>query len=396
MDSTFDETLEDNSIQAEKDRFRTQKIDKDLANSFSQVQIKNHPDSEIVGEEVTVQGQVIGLGGQEDCEQNIIIMVNYDKADGVDKDNAMQSATQALRNLKFDESDLDFFFNQAEIKMKSNGVQKNFTKLEVLTTILPQKVMNSIKPILRKQEDAFTDKDAYYQAKTAIKRIFGPAANSRFERAMGRVLSDKPSQLCIDLISDLCDHELAGCCCSNFIFGLWMRSLPSSVKQAVSHYEFKKETLDTVLQLADKVYLSTRPSAAAQVSAVSSGGGAKKEEMSWPSQEELEEMAPEVAAAYKIIKASGRGRNFSQRGGRGRGRGGRGFRGGGRGGGGANNGGGGGNYSASNPRHSTPRHSYLPPFSSCKKHWDFGKTARWCMKPLTCPWRNFITPENNK
>ena len=54
---------------------------------------------------------------------------------------------------------------RVEIQMKSNGVKKNFTKLEVLTTILPNEVIEEIKPLLRKQESEFTNNDAYKQVR---------------------------------------------------------------------------------------------------------------------------------------------------------------------------------------------------------------------------------------
>ena len=50
---------------------------------------------------------------------------------------------------------------------------------------------------------------------------------------------------------------------------LWRRALPSSVKQAVAHYEFTKANLPAIMQVADDVFLSTRPNPAASVAALS-------------------------------------------------------------------------------------------------------------------------------
>ena len=180
-----------------------------------------------------------------------------------------------------------------------------------------------------------------------------------------------------------------------------MRALPNSVKQAVSHHRFNKDTYKEVLELADKVYCSTRPTGAS-VAAVSQPSLADDADQAdpWPTQAQIEAMSPEVAAVYKVVRAAG-GR------GRGRGQANRGFRGGaGRGGRGGGRGGAsapsqatgqssGQQYNAANPRHQGPRHQDLPPFSSCRKHWLFGKSAHWCMEPLTCPWKKFISPPSN-
>ena len=51
-------------------------------------------------------------------------------------------------------------------------------------------------------------------------------------------------------------------------------------------------------------------------------------------------------------------------------------------------------YSATNPRWKGPRHPDNPPFNSCRKHWDWGKSARFCLEPGTCPWKKFFLPRN--
>ena len=174
----------------------------------------------------------------------------------------------------------------------------------------------------------------------------------------------------------MCSHNLDGCCCARWVFGLWHRQLPTAVKQAVSQHTFNKDTAKTVMELADKVFDSTRPAQAvaavtAQVAAVSVPQPPQtpaSTEPEWPSDEQIATFAPEVAAIYKIMKSGGRGRGRGQnqqtsnfgtrgggRGGRGNGRGGR---------------GGGQTWSKDNPRWKGPRHSDLPPFGACRKHWD--------------------------
>ena len=190
-------------------------------------------------------------------------------------------------------------------------------------------------------------------------------------------MSGKPSQLARTLINDMCTHKppLDGCCFSRWIYGLWHRSLPSSVKQAVAHHSFNKDSLNTVLALADKVYESTRPSPAIAAIQAPLDEGFHPD---WPSQAQEAAEYPEVAAISR-----GRGRGRGGRGGQ-RGRGAnqaqtasRPF------------------YSKDNPRWTNPRHPDLPPFHVCKKHWIWGKSCHKCDEPNKCPWRKFITPRAN-
>ena len=220
------------------------------------------------------------------------------------------------------------------------------------------------------------------------------------ERALNRVLSGKPSQLWKALTGDLCSRELKNCCCLKIVAALWKRAIPSSVRQAVAHYDLKINTFRDVLQVADDVYASNRPpSASASVAALSLSGSpasaAANPEAEPPEvlnqafhpympsplpPEQIAQVA-QLAAIYQNYNRGrgGRGRGTprgANRGGRGRG--------------------GQQNYSATNPRWKTPRHPDLPPFGSCKRHWQFGKSSFVCLEPQTCPWKQHIQqkPQN--
>ena len=327
-------------------------------------------------------------------QADIMPTTNYDAHHADDEAaNAMEKAVNLLKNFPWTEEDIKFYFSQVEVKMKSAGVKSNFTKLQVLSTILPPKAINAIKNILKKQESEFTNKDAYLQAKTKLIRVFGPCENADFERAMARVMTGKPSQLAEELINDLCDRELKNCCCIKVIGGLWRRAMPSSVKQAVAHYNFTRADLANIMQVADDVYESTRP-ASASVAAMSLPSAPNphndlshkellNQAFTMPqgaddATAQIASLAAQVAAMQKKFGNPSRGNG---RGGRGRGRGG-------------NRGGGQQppKYSASNPRHTGPRHPDLPPFGACKRHWQFGKSSFVCLEPDSCPWKNFIAP----
>ena len=332
-------------------------------------------------------------------EEDIMPTANYDAQHADDEAaGAMEKAVNMLKNFQWQAEDLHFYFAQVEVKMKQSGVKSNFTKLQVLSTILPTKAINSIKNILKKQESEFPQKDAYLQAKTKLLRVFGPCENADFERAMGRVMTDKPSQLAEDLINDLCDKELKNCCCIKVIGGLWRRAMPSAVRQAVAHYDFTRNNLANIMQVADDVFQSTK-TPVLQIAAVSAPTTASDSNLSttevlnqaFTTQNPNTPQTTEAQIASLAAQVAAMQKSFNNRGGRGgRGRGGRGN--GGNRGGGNNSGSQTPKYSAANPRHKTPRHPDLPPFGVCKRHWQFGKSSFTCLEPYTCEWKNFIQP----
>ena len=276
-----------------------------------------------------------------------------------------------------------------------------------------------------KKESEYPARNGYKLLKDEILRIFKQGEEVAFERAMGRVMSGTPSQLARALVNDLCDHNLRGCCCKKFIFGLWRRSLPSGVKAGIAHIKFSAETFNEILDLADKIWSSNRPPViATSVAAVADQSFSQpppsveaplvyhNPDMAFhPAYNSQMHVDPEVAALAFRGGFRGQGRGYFRGQGWGRGqnsgygrfnggnnRGGRGFggRGGGSGGGQPSQAGGQAagdktKYSKQNPRHTTPRHSDLPPFGVCKKHWDHGKSAKWCLEPKTCEWKNFTT-----
>ena len=376
-------------------------LDQSDSEHFNTPEGANTPESDQAPINSPNAGEVIQAAAQRLAR--MAPTTNYDAAHADDEsEHAMEKAVNALKNKVWNEQDLAFYFSQVEIKMKSAGVKSNFTKLQVLSTILPQKVEDTIKNLLKKQESEFTNKDGYLQAKKKIIRIFGPHESADFERAFNRVLTGKPSQLANDLIDDLCDKELKNCCCLKTVGGLWRRAMPSSVRQAVAHYDFTRQNLENILQVADDVYTSSRP-ASAQVAAIaapvqttatppqdppevlnqafSQAFSLPPEHIAATTQIAQQAVAAQIAAIYQTGRGRGRGR-----GGRGSGRG-------------NNRGGRGGAtgsappYSATNPRHRTPRHPDLPPFGVCKRHWQFGKSSFTCLEPYTCEWKKFIQPK---
>ena len=386
--------------------------------------------ADTVEEEIVVEGHIAQAPEKGEVQvPNPEVMagdpVIFEDENGVDSADAFEKACKNLQGYAWNPEDLDFYFNQVEIKMQRVGLKKQFSKLQALSTILPQQVTDQVKPILRKKENEFPNNDGYKIIKTKILRIFGTSENKAFERAMSRVLSDKPSTLAREIVNDMCPHELDGCCCSKWVYGAWVRHLPTSVRQGIAGMPFNADNFEAVVKKADDVFENGRPSSVrvAAVSAPQTFPPPNTSNLPPTSAEEFQywqqnnqtyptNYDPEVAAVYFQ-----RGGRFQ----RGFGRGGRGQRGNNRGQqrGGANfnagnnasnpsqgnnqgSGGRGGQsqsrppYSASNPRHKGTRHPDLPPWGSCKKHFIWGKSAHMCLEPLSCPWANFLSPRPNQ
>ena len=116
---------------------------------------------------------------QEDPQQRQI-MTNYDEETGVDSANALENACRALKGYEFGQLDLDFYFHQVELQLRTNGVKKSYTKFLVLTSILPSKVRDQVKPLLRKQESDYEGQMPYKVLKDKILQIFRPPQESDF------------------------------------------------------------------------------------------------------------------------------------------------------------------------------------------------------------------------
>ena len=66
-------------------------------------------------------------------------MPTFEEIDGVDEDGALAKALHLCEKVEWDPNDLSFFFNRMEIKMTVAKVKKNYTKFQVLSTILPRR-----------------------------------------------------------------------------------------------------------------------------------------------------------------------------------------------------------------------------------------------------------------
>ena len=305
-------------------------------------------------------------------------VVSFENENGEDKDNALFEACRNLSNYKWNPEDLLFYFGQIEIKMAASGVKKQFTKFQILSQIIPSEVIEEVKPLLRKTETEFTQNDAYKQLKSEILRIFGSRPEASIERALGRVMTGKPSTLARQLRNDICKQDFNCPCCPATVTALWKRHLGGQINAGIAKYKLDKDSFNEVTELADSIWQSN--AAAASVSAIKIGPGS----MAPPNN--LDETLPAIPYPVPEVNAVRSGRGGGNRG-RGRGRGGR------------NRGGqssqshqSGGAAATANPRHKGAKHPDLPAgeWSGCSMHYKHGKGAFFCSEPATCPWKNIF------
>ena len=313
-------------------------------------------------------------------------MVKYDEEN---KDDG-EDYYKRTGNIKLPwDPDVKYWFNSFEAQMKQAQVFKQWTKREILQTHIPDHVRDEVRYLLRLDEDE-AGTTPYLDIKKAIIKLFAPKAHEGLDKALGRVLTTRPSQLTKQIIEDICQCKPAlNCpCCANIVYGISRRQFPTAVRNQIAKMKFDKDSYLEVLDHADEVFVSDRGGTSNAAGAVAAVAG--------PSVTNPNQVVAEVAAV---------GRGGYSRGARGGQRGNRGGRGNNRGG---NNtgttqassasGGAGSNRAQRfHPNPGTankgPRHPDLPPNQSCQTHWTYGKSATFCRKPFQCPWKEFISNE---
>ena len=75
-------------------------------------------------------------------------IVAFEDENGTDDQRALQEACRNVERVEWDDNDVAFFFSKVEIKMSAVGVKKQYTKFQVLSTTLPKKVEDQLKPLL--------------------------------------------------------------------------------------------------------------------------------------------------------------------------------------------------------------------------------------------------------
>ena len=293
-------------------------------------------------------------------------MANFDSLTAENGADAIKNLGQIKVN--WDAEDPSYFFQKLETELQIFEVNKQYTKRQALIRLLPDNVGKEFKHLINLQE---TDAGnvPYKTLKDALIKAYGPRPGDAFQRALGRVMVGKPSVLLKLLISDICKHSLANCCCNNTVWGLFQLKIPMYLKTGLSNEVFNAANMHGIMDRADNLWASNQTTT--QISTVT---------VSAPSTEATA-ASTEVKPTAEVSAIRGRG-NPRQRGNRGRG-----FNNRGRGG----QSRGGQNQNAPDPR--GKRHESNPPFNSCTAHWLYSDAAFKCQSPTTCPMKDRVTPK---
>jgi len=177
-------------------------------------------------------------------------MVNYDQASGQDDPGAIQNARDC--KLPFNQHDIRLWFSLIESKMQFAGLKNQWSKRQVLVQLIPPEYHSDFKHYLQLQQDQ-AGEQAYYTLKTAMVKQFGLKRVDGFDKAIARVLTGTPSQLGRAIVNDICPGvtPLQGCHCADIVLGIWRRSLPTVVRNAVADMDFTAASYNLVFDKAD-------------------------------------------------------------------------------------------------------------------------------------------------
>ena len=123
VDSSFNQTLEDNSIEGAKRAFKDRAVEAEVVRVTEALdKLSSLEDtSEVIEEGIIVQTvDTHNLEAQNHIDMAGDKIVNFEDEDGVDEAGAMREACSNLAKLEYDPNDLKFFFKQAEIRLKTS------------------------------------------------------------------------------------------------------------------------------------------------------------------------------------------------------------------------------------------------------------------------------------
>ena len=163
----------------------------------------------------------------------------------------------------------------------------------------------------------------------------------------------KPSVLLKLLISDICNHNIANCCCKTTVWGLFQNKIPMYLRTGLANEDFNATNMHAIMDRADNLYAANQTDkSVASVTAKTSVS------------------PPDTAEVSSVARGRGNGRNR-----------GRGFR----------NRGSRGGQSGPDPR--GKRHDSNPPWNACSAHWVYADEAFKCQSPMTCPMKDKVKPK---
>ena len=183
--------------------------------------------------------------------------------DEANYDNDPESWKKELK-LKFDAH----WFNDIEADMKKYGINRQWDKKNAIKSVLPEDVIEELKPLLRLTEAEAGD-TIYKDVKTELLSIYGPKQTDAFRKAMALRLTGRPSALGKQLIHLICpgSKPMDSCHCANMIFGFWEAQMTPQIRTKLAGQIFDKNAYKTIFKLADEVWEVNGGASAAVVAA---------------------------------------------------------------------------------------------------------------------------------
>lgn len=312
--------------------------------------------------------------------------------DQADFENDVDSWKKEIK-LKFNVSDVTYWFNSVEADMKKFGINKQWDKKDAIIPLLPESIVEECMPILRLTQEEAGD-SIYKDLKTEIISLYGPKDEDAFKKAMELKMTSTPSAFGKKLTHILCpgSKPFSTCHCARIVYGIWVSQLGPSIKSHLAGLKFNKDTYQELFKKADEVFHANGGARAPVVVAAVATPP--------PSSSNAASVAPSTSTDTPQVAAFQRGGGRG-RGGRGRGRGGRG---------GSTNQNNTNNNNNSNRQENSSnntsqvqgqkahqrgqKHPDLPSSAgwACAQHWKKGRGAPYCSDPLVCQWVNVVAP----
>ena len=313
-------------------------------------------------------------------------IADYDMLDTDDGPRAIDRSGTITVQIMLD--DIQFWFSELESEMQLSAIGSQWLKLSVLRKNLPVKQREDVKSLLRLPKSQ-SGPTPYYNVKMQLLKLYSVKPMDSFKRAMGRVMTGLPSQLGKLIVDDICTNpiKLQNCCCSKAVQAIWTDKLPVNINAHLSNMDFNYATYQAVFDAADKVYLSAKSISIAAMSDPATAGYSMSAAADDPLNKKIKD--DQVSAIQQ--NKNQRNRNNGNRNNRNTNNGQRPNR--------NQNSGSNTNQNQTSgqnqgqkPRKG-PRHSSNPPHTCCDLHFTKGSEAWYCLKPLSCPWKDKISEQ---
>ena len=154
----------------------------------------------------------------------------YDEENGTDAADAL-SKVGGVQKLEFKRRDCKFWLQQVEARMRLIGVRSQWTKMQIVSCMLPDDVAEQVKHLLRVEETDAGD-SCYKKVKVYLLELYGDKVEDVFNKASNLTMTSTPSHLARQLIDIMCEKHptLTECCCTPYLTGLWKLKLPEQVR----------------------------------------------------------------------------------------------------------------------------------------------------------------------